>query len=186
VGNPARSQQGEIDMSMYGMIFGQNPLSDVLLATLGLTKSDVGNRKCWCESNPKYGHEKCQHRVVQEEVDEMLLVDKDEVEKYPQQYSVFVGAQRLVGTGKRVIQDYYFCEQPNSIECACPGCTISYRLPNHPNYISDCDDDFDYTYATAFFSFPDEFADGLAKIDAGEEFDPDDRWANAIAALKSA
>lgn len=35
-------------MSMYGMIFGRNKDSDVILATLGLTKADVGRfRDCF-------------------------------------------------------------------------------------------------------------------------------------------
>jgi len=29
-------------MSMYNMMFGQNPAADVILATLGLTRADVG------------------------------------------------------------------------------------------------------------------------------------------------
>lgn len=37
-------------MSLYNAIFGQNPASDVLLATLGLTRGDVGRfRDCYID-----------------------------------------------------------------------------------------------------------------------------------------
>jgi hypothetical protein len=47
--------------------------------------------------------------------------------------------------------------------CECPGCIIEHRLPKHPNYLSDHDDDFDCTYATIHFSVPEEH---LARVNA--------------------
>lgn len=56
---------------------------------------------------------------------------------------------------------------------------------SHPHYLHDEDDDFDCTYATIYFKFPDEFAEQLKKLDSGEKFDPDARWLAAIEALKA-
>ena len=95
-----------------------------------------------------------------------------------------MGSQRLVGTGKKIMRDYYICENPNSVDCACPGCVIEYRLPKHPHYIRDRDDEFDCTYATIYFKFPDEYAEELGKLDSGERFDPSQRWLDAIQLLK--
>src|SRR5688572_23415563 len=37
-------------------------------------------------------------------------------------------------------------------DCDCTGCVITYRMPTHPNYIRDDDDDFDCTYADVIYS----------------------------------
>lgn len=192
-------------MSMYSMVFGKNPMSEAILATLGLTRADCGrfrdcfiangkiavytrngggNRHCWCKDDPKYGYKDCKHHVVQEEEDEKIFVNKEDVEKYPEAYNIISGSQRLVGTGKRITKDYYFCENPNSSDCACPGCTINHRLPKHPNYLYDENDDFDSTYATIYFSFPDEYAEDIKKLDNKEEFKPSERWLKALENLK--
>ena len=38
--------------------------------------------------------------------------------------------------------------------CDCPGCIISIRLPQHPCYLRDEDDELDNTYATIYFRDP--------------------------------
>jgi len=190
--------------TMYNMLFGQNPLSDVLFATLGLTKQDVGrfrdcfiaggkiavytrngggNRECWHKYNPELGNEHCKHHVIEKEVEEKFMVDKEKIGQYPHHYHIYCGGQQIVGTGKQIMKPYYVCDAPNSKECACPGCIITYRLPEHPNYLYDEDDDFDCTYATIYFSFPDEYADALRKLDDQQPFDPDQKWLDLIASL---
>lgn len=57
------------------------------------------------------------------------------------------------------------------------------KLTSHPLYLYDRDDDFDSTYATFYFSFPDEWKEELAAIDTGNKFNPDQRWQDLIAAL---
>ena len=188
-------------MSLYNMLFGSNPLSTVLLGTLGLTKQDVGrfrdcfisdgkiavytrngggNRECFCKYDSKLGSINCRHHVVQEIVDETIFVPLDEVDNYPIKWNIYMGSKRQVGTGKKVPRDYYVCEKPSSIECGCFGCVITYRLPEHPRYLYDEDDDFDCTYATIYFSFPEEYRAGLEALDSGEKFDPDQRWKDMI------
>lgn len=133
-------------MSMYNLVFGQNPLSDLLLATLGLKKSDVGRfRDCFIS-------------------DGMIAV-------YTRN-----------GGGNRDCWDY---EKDADGKCHCPGCVISEHLPAHPLYVRDEDDDFDCTYATIYFRFPDEFADDLKKLDSGETFEPSKRWIEAIEAISA-
>ena len=63
-------------------------------------------------------------------------------------------------------------------------CVID-ELAKHPCYSYDEDDEFDSTYATIYFRFPEEYAEELKKIDIGEEFNPSERWINAIESLKN-
>ncbi len=58
------------------------------------------------------------------------------------------------------------------------------KLAEHPCYLRDEDDDFDCTYCTIYFSFPEKYAKELEKIDSGEPFNPSQMWLNAIDALK--
>lgn len=41
--------------------------------------------------------------------------------------------------------------------CSCPGCIIDCKLPKHPLYITDYDDEYDCTYATIEFKIPEKF-----------------------------
>jgi hypothetical protein len=120
-------------MSMYNLVFGMNPASNVILATLGLNQADTGRfRDCF--------------------------VTNGEIAIYTRN-----------GGGNR--ESY----QP-----------IIDELAKHPCYLRDEDDDFDSTYATFYFRFPDEYAEELKLIDAGEKFDPDARWLDAIERLTGA
>lgn len=120
-------------MSMYHLIFGQNPMSDVILAVLGLKRDDVGRfRDCF--------------------------VTNGEIAVYT----------RNGGGNREAHQDVFD------------------KLSKHPCYLRDEDDDFDCTYATIYFKFPDEFASDLTKLSNGEKFDPDKRWLDAIEALRAA
>lgn len=58
------------------------------------------------------------------------------------------------------------------------------KLAQHPCYLRDVDDEFDCTYATIYFRFPEEFAEGLRRLDSGVPFEPDKRWKEFLAALK--
>ncbi len=54
-------------------------------------------------------------------------------------------------------------------ECRCPGCIITYHLPQHPNYLRDFDDDFDSTYATVVFEAPEQYRELTAAMATGED-----------------
>jgi hypothetical protein len=55
-------------------------------------------------------------------------------------------------------------------------------LQSHPLYLRDADDDFDSTYATFYFSTPDELIEAF-RVVAQEPVDTSERWHAAIAAL---
>jgi hypothetical protein len=56
-------------------------------------------------------------------------------------------------------------------------------LATHSCYLRDTDDDFDSTYATVYFKFPDRYAEFLAAIDTGK-FDPSQRWLDYFEKMK--
>ena len=187
---------------MYGVLFGKNPMSKVLLSMLDLDESKVGrfrdcfisdgmiavytrngggNRECWHEDNPELGNRDCDGEVWEEEVDETVEVSKEEAtEKGYTLLNCWIGGKRLAKTGRKIMVERFTCSGPNSSACSCPGCIITYRLPDHPLYVLDADDDFDCTYATIYFRFPDEFSEDLKKLDLGERFDPSERWEKRI------
>jgi hypothetical protein len=172
-------------MSLYNIVQGMNPAADLILATLGLTRNEVGrfrdafvtdndeiavytrngggNRECWHHDH--VGNADCKGRSWQEEEDEYVL-----------SHGTYGSYQK---TGRRVMNTKYSCDEPESAACGCPGCIVSHRLPEHPCYLRDEDDDFDYTYATIYFKFPDEFSANLKKLSSGQ-FDPDQNWQAAI------
>jgi len=193
---------------MYNLIHGRNPAAGIILATLGFRPEDVGrfrdafitegkiaiytrngsgNRNCWHEDDSNYGSPSCKHEVWTEMVDEYIRVPESEVSKYPRRGATFIsesGVEVAVWTGKQVEQTNRRCLEPNSASCACPGCIITYRLPKHPNYINDQDDDFDGTYATIYFSFPEKYKEFLTVLDIGE-WNPDQRWLNYFDKLQN-
>lgn len=117
-------------MGLYNMLFGQNPASSAILATLGLTPQECGRfRDCF--------------------------IANGEIAVYTRN-----------GGGNR--------------EAYMPD------FSGHPNYLRDEDDDFDCTYATIYFSFPEKFAEELKQLDSGKKFDPSKMWMDAINALKQA
>lgn len=119
-------------MSLYNMVFGQNQASGAILATLGLTKDDVGRfRDCFVADG------------------EICIYTRN-------------------GGGNRE-------EYQGTID----------TLAQHPCYLRDADDDYDCTYCTIYFRFPDEFAEELKKLDSGEPFDPSKQWQDAIEAIRN-
>jgi hypothetical protein len=53
----------------------------------------------------------------------------------------------------------------------------------HPLFLEDVDDDFDSTYCTFFFSYPEAFAEDLRKIESKEPFEPGKQWSELFARL---
>lgn len=165
-------------MSLYGLLHGQNPMSGLLLAVLGLTRDQTGrfrdiypdadgthiilytrngggNRDCWHEEDPEFGGSECKHHDEERETDEI------------EEVKLKGGLTTFRATGQRIVKTYHICEAPNSVECSCPGCIVNYRLPTHPNYVKDWDDDFDSTYAYIEFAVPDGFASLVQMLATG-------------------
>lgn len=87
------------------------------------------------------------------------------------------------GGGNRECWD----RSPQSEQCACPGCVIEYRLPKHPLYLGDADDDFDCTYADIRFALPDDYAPELKALADQQEFvAPSEKWQALFAAFEEA
>lgn len=96
-------------MSLYNMLFGQNPNTEIVLALLGVKECDVERfRDCGIDFEKKLIH-----------------------------------IYARTGGGNR--EDY-----PQT------------ALTQNPLFINDCDGDFDNTYATFYFKFPDEIKEEIA------------------------
>ena len=118
-------------MSLYNMIFGMNQHADFILATLGLTRGDVGRFR----------------------------------DAYVSEGNIAVYTRN--GGGNRY--DYQ-----GTLDA----------LAAHPQYIRDEDDDFDCTYCTIYFSFPDQWKDELSALESGT-FNPSERWYEKIDGIKN-
>lgn len=53
------------------------------------------------------------------------------------------------------------------------------KLQEHPCYLSDKDDNFDSTYASFYFSFPDKYKEILGAMEEGP-IDTDKRWKDKL------
>lgn len=59
-------------------------------------------------------------------------------------------------------------------------------LSEHPNYIRDEDDSFDCTYATIYFSIPEEYEEDIVMIKLAFDTEtppPEERWADLFTRL---
>lgn len=176
------------------MVFGANAMGPAILATLGLSPGQVGRyRDCFVANGEiavytrnGCGNRECCHADSGPDdwdgVPGFCVGPSREVEV--DEYVLSSGQYRK--TGRRVMEKQQRCEKPDSAECGCTGCVVSHRLPKHPSYLRDRDDDFDCTYCTTYFSFPPEFAEELKRLDSGENFDPSARWLAAFDALRGA
>jgi hypothetical protein len=142
-------------MSLYNMLFGVNPLSEVLLGLVGLSTQTVGRfRDCYVEFSG----------------DRWLLCV----------YTRNGGGNRECWNAKT-----WGAREEG---CNCTGCIASLKLPEHPLYVSDEDDDFDNTYATFYFAVPKPFWPFIEELttNSSPESKPKERWANLLAKIESA
>jgi hypothetical protein len=126
---------------MYNLVFGQNPLADIILGTLGFTREDIGRFRDAYVCNGKIAI-----------------------------YTRLGGNNRLC-----------FCEPNEEHYCYIENIR---KMESHPNFLYYEDDEFDNTYATYYFSFPEKFKELLQAFDTGEEWKPDERWLRALDAMK--
>lgn len=144
-------------MSLYNMLFGVNQRTPILLATLGLTTSDVPRfRDCYVKDG----------RIViytRTGGGNRRYYDSEEScrENYPEDFDVDSG---------------------NEI----PDGPWNSTLTSNPFYERDEDDDFDCTYASFYFRFPDKFRDDLLALEACvQTHTPTDRWKALLESLES-
>ena len=140
-------------MSLYNMLFGQNIMSDFILATIGLTQQDVGRfRDCFIE---KAGNG-----------------------------DFVIAVYTRNGGGNREHWNNSYKEYVEGENCPCPGCIIEYKLPKHPLYIKDRDDDFDHTYATIYFKLPKEYEKELIQWVIADKKTASNKFLNLIESLE--
>jgi len=118
-------------MSLYNALFGMNVLSPLLLKILDIDQPDG-----------KWSSGRFRDIYLNEDGTKIILYTRN-------------------GGGNREHWDFGYSEYGEGDTCPCPGCIITYRLPDHPNYLRDYDDDFDSTYAYVEFSVPDEYREEL-------------------------
>lgn len=68
----------------------------------------------------------------------------------------------------------------------CMGCRLRAGPEQHPLYLHGEDDDFDCTYRTLYFSFPEEYKRELEALGSGATIDPSQRWLEMLEALAKA
>jgi hypothetical protein len=154
-------------MSLYNLLFGVNPLSGLLLAMVSLKREDVGRFRD-------------------------TYVEKTENDPTKSEFDSSNGGGRWIlcvytrnGGGNR---DCWEGAGKYGPECSCVGCIATYRLPAHPLYLSDEDDDFDNTYATFKFQIPGQFYPFLEELNlnSSEETKPRERWDRLLNKLETA
>lgn len=150
-------------MSLYNAMFGTNPIAPLILKMLSLDMTSVGRFR------------------------DAYLDERDGV--------TVLAVYTRNGGGNREHWAYSHPDKSDveveveGKECSCTGCIQTYRIPKHPNYITDADDDFDCTYATTWFSIPDEYMeliDGVVGQWAGAkpEQSPGARFQSLITAIQ--
>lgn len=58
------------------------------------------------------------------------------------------------------------------------------RMQEHPLYLRDADDEFDYTYATFYFRTPEGILEDVDPNDLQDHVDTSQRWLDALDAMK--
>lgn len=199
-------------MSLYNALFGVNELSGALLKCAGLTTATVGrfrdvwieqggsgepvivvhtrngggNRDCWHTDGG--GSERCAHHdEVRNEKEYVEVTEAEAKERGYQLLNVFIGGtKRGAYTGRMVDVTHHICDAPDSAQCACPGCTITYAAEKFPNFLGSEDDDFDCTYANMSFSPLPEWRDAaMVLASTSEPVNTREQWDALLSALKN-
>jgi hypothetical protein len=86
------------------------------------------------------------------------------------------------GGGNRECYDEHAEDDPRRPECY--SCWITHEVHKHPLYLFDRDGDFDCTYATIYYSVPEEFVEDCKRIALKEPLDMSERWLTMIESIK--
>ena len=114
----------------------------------------------------------------------MLGIEKSEIPRFR---DAFLAEGKIAvycrsGGGNR---EHWDLEQDRGEGCDCTGCTITYSVPALEYYSFDRDDEFDNTYATIFFDYPEEWREMLVKLNKNDKWEPDKRWLEKLESLKT-
>jgi hypothetical protein len=161
-------------MSLYNALFGANPNSDVLMRIL-------------VEAQPKFNPGRFRDIYLNADGSRILLHTRngggnrehyedlthdqwtDKMRRYCEWDDK---TQQWKSLLPNCPYDFDGAHDPvihEGAECDCTGCIMTYHIPTHPNYVTDYDDDFDYTYATIEFTVPAGFEDEVKAMATGVE-----------------
>ncbi len=125
-------------MSLYNMLFGTNEIAPALLFILDIDQPDE-----------KWSSGRFRDIYLNEDGTRIILYTRN-------------------GGGNRDHWDFTYAKYKEGEDCPCPGCIVSYKLPKHPNYMKDYDDDFDCTYAYIEFEVPEQFKEIAQSLATGK------------------
>ena len=170
--------------------FEKSEQGDLICAVY--TRNGMGNRECSCWGSEEHGEPECKHEVITVQAHDYKTQPKNDPipEGWEHMKNVHMGNTIYVRTIEEVQVQRYKCLEPSSIECACTGCIMTYRIPAMDTYIEDHDDDFDGTYNTSYFK-PVRTEENANLYDVALEVAEDNRvvmsdvWRDALDALKS-
>lgn len=128
---------------MYNLLFGQNSLAPLLLKILDLD-----------QPNGNWSSGRFRDIYLNDDGTRIILFTRN-------------------GGGNRECWDLWTENEIEGVsdteKCSCVGCNMTYRLPKHPYYICDYDDDFDPTYAYVEFRVPEEYLPLTKALATGEK-----------------
>lgn len=123
-------------MSLYNMLFGVNPASKIFLAMIDLDMGDI----------PRF------RNVYLNIGEDFQGGSKDFTGSEP----LFIAVHTRTGGGNREFYDEHNEDNPDG--------PWNSTMRENEYFVYDCDDDFDCTYATFFFSVPKEYLEGLKEV----------------------
>jgi len=126
-------------MSLYNLLFGVNETAPLLLFILDIDQPDE-----------KWHSGRFRDIYLNKDGTKIILYTRN-------------------GGGNRDHWSFPYSEHKEGEDCPCPGCIITHKLPKHPNYTRDYDDDFDSTYACIEFDVPEKFKEIAEGLATGEE-----------------
>lgn len=147
-------------MSLYNMLFGVNPLSGIVLESLGLTPTDV----------PRF-----RDAYYDAELNRLVIYTRTgggNREYYDSKYSRLESLSGYAG------------EDPSDEDLAGP---YNDDLRDIVGFMYDEDDDFDCTYAYFYFAVPVAFEpifDTMRDLGAGKDLNPTERFQKMIVDLQ--
>lgn len=149
-------------MSLYNALFGENPMAEVLLSALGLTRDGVPRyRDVYLGASPEGEPRIVIHTRTGGGNREFYECEESCRANYPE----------------------YFKDTDEP-----PTGPWNADLRKLPTFVRDEDDDFDCTYADFYFKVPPAFAPLIAtlqEIGAGKIEKPSERWEKLFADMKS-
>lgn len=145
-------------MSFYNLLFGKNPLSEIVLKSLGISEGDV----------PRF-----RDAYIDSETNLLVI------------HTRTGGGNREYYESEDSCRENYpeYFDGDNS-----PNGPWNSDLYALPGFVYSEDDDFDSTYANFFYKIPESFApifETLTNIAFGSEQSPADKWQSLIRDLES-